>query len=72
MKENREKGEEKDKWGNGEINQKSENKGEKRRNGCGIERNPEKRGENERKKEQVRKRKKEKKVRITRQKTEEN
>ena len=50
MKENREKGEEKDKWGNGEINEKSENKGEKRRNGCGIERNPEKKGENERKK----------------------
>ena len=46
MKENREKGEEeKDKRGKGEINEKSENKEEKRRNGCGTERNLEKRGE---------------------------
>ena len=33
-----------------EINKRSENKGEKRGNGCGIERNLEKKGENERKK----------------------
>ena len=32
-----------------EINEKSENKGEKRDNGCGIERNPEKKGEHEKK-----------------------
>ena len=37
MKENRQKGkEEKDKWGNGEINEKSENKGEKKE-GMGVE-----------------------------------
>ena len=54
------------------INEKSENKGEKRGNGYGIGRNPEKKSEQGRKKEQVRKRENGKKVRITRQKTKEN